>query len=152
MREKGKPGRRSTDVLAEDLDKFIVKTERRLRHIFIGALVSISIIAIATAAALFGLGLVVRYNHTQAVKVEEIAKRADGRSQSSAFQIRLNRQKVCSQSSNRRVACRALFERLSEALSEEQRIRLACEVVRHLHGSVAKTLREENPQCTLKHP
>src|SRR4051794_10713771 len=152
MRDEKKAGRRASDSLASEVEEFVEVTEHRMHHIFIWALVSLSIIALTTAAALFGLGAVVRYNHSKAVKVESIAKRADQRSEASAFQIQLNREKVCSQSSNRRIACRALFERLSGALSEEQRIRLACDVVRHLRGSVAKTLRDDNPQCKETHP
>src|SRR4051812_38662262 len=131
MRDEKNPGRRATDVLAEDIQKFVVVTEHRLNHIFIGALVSLSIIAIATAAAVFGLGYIVRYNHAQAEKVAAIAKRADKRSQRSAIQLELTREKVCSQSSNRHIACRALFERLAGSLSKSQRDRLACQVVLH---------------------
>src|SRR3954454_14329969 len=104
MRDAKSPGRRATDVLAEDIEKFVGATENKMNHIFVGALVSISIIALATTAALFGLGIIVRDNHSKAEKVETIAKRADILSQRSAIQLELSREKVCSQSSNRRVA------------------------------------------------
>lgn len=147
MRDSEKPGRRATDVLASDIEKFVVTTKSRMHRIFIGALVSISIIALATTVALFGLGIIVRDNHSKATKVETIAKRADKRSQHSAFQLELTREKVCSQSSNRRVACRALFERLAGSLSKQQRDRLACQVILHLRGPVAKEIQKVNPQC-----
>lgn len=154
-RAKEVPGRRSTDVLAEQVDAFILKTERRLSTIFIGALISLSVIALTTAAALLGLGLVVKYNHAQAVKVEDIADRADARSQRTVITNELQKEKVCSQSSDRLVACRALFERLAGSLSEEQRVRLACQVVLHLRGQVARALRKQNPNCKVvkeRHP
>lgn len=147
MREPDNPGRRATDALASDIEQFVVTTKSRMHHIFIGALVSISVIALATMVALFGLGITVRNNHSKAEKVETIAKRADTRSQRSAIQLELSREKVCSQSSNRRVACRALFERLAGALSEKQRDRLACQVILHLRGPEADALRKVNPQC-----
>jgi Tfp pilus assembly protein PilO len=150
MRDEKNPGRRASDVLGSQVENFVEVTEHRLHHIFIWALASLSIIAITTAVALFGLGFVVRNSHSKSQKVEAIAKRADERSARSAFQIQLNREKVCSQSSNRRVACRALFERLAGSLSENQRIRLACQVVLHLNGPTAEALRKENPQCTVK--
>lgn len=150
MRDEKNPGRRASDVLASKVENFVEVTEHRLQHIFIWALASLSVIAITTAVALFGLGFTVRHNHSKATKVEKIAKRADVRSADAAFQIQLNREKVCSQSSNRRVACRALFERLAGSLSEKQRVRLACQVVLHLNGPTAEALRRENPQCIVK--
>lgn len=150
MRDSENPGRRTTDVLASDIEQFVVKTNYRMHHIFITALVSLSIIAITTAAALFSLGFIVRYNRSQIIEAQKIAKKANERSQHSAIQIELSREKVCSQSSNRRIACRALFERLAKSLSEEQRSRLACQVIVHLNGSEAKVLKEANPQCKLK--
>src|SRR3954466_3932706 len=95
-RDPENPGRRSTDTLAAELDTFIAKTERRMRNIFIGALVSLSVIAITTSVALVGLGVVSRYNHEQAQKIEDLAHRADDRAQKSLFQNQLAKEKVCS--------------------------------------------------------
>lgn len=146
-RDSEEPGRRSTDMTAEELTAFVERTKVFMRRVFIGALISLSVIALTTSVALVGLGVVVRYNHDQAVKVEELARKADDRSQDSLFESKLAKEKVCSQSSDRRVACQALFERLAGALSEEQRLRLACQVVLHLKGKTARTLRKDNPQC-----
>lgn len=137
------PSRRSTDHIPADLEGFVHDTEERGRRIFIGSLVAISIIALTTAAAIFGLGFAVRYNHRIAVKANAKASRLQ-------FQAQLAREKVCSQSSNRIVACRALFERLAGSLSPAQRIRLACEVLRHLDGPTADVIKKENKKCDLK--
>jgi hypothetical protein len=47
------------------------------------------------------------------------------------FQERIRRERVCTES-NRGAPCRALFQRLAEDLSVEQRLLLACEVARNL--------------------
>lgn len=143
MNDVPKPSRRSTDHIPADLEGFVHDAETRGRRVFIGALAAISIIALTTAVAIFGLGFAVRYNHRLAVRANQKASQVK-------FQQDLAREKVCSQSSNRRVACRALFERLAGALSSAQRVTLACEVIRHLDGRTADALRKENPKCELK--
>jgi CHASE1-domain containing sensor protein len=47
------------------------------------------------------------------------------------FQERIRKERVCTES-NRGDPCRALFQRLAEDLSAEQRLALACEVGRYL--------------------
>jgi hypothetical protein len=139
--------RKGYNELHKEIDTHAQKVEDRLERFIKKALIAFGIIGIFCVLGIFGLGLVVRYNSDQSEKIETIAKRAEDRSQSSVIKIELEREKVCSQSSNRRIACRALFERLAGSLSEKQRIQLACDVIKHLRGSVAKTLRDENLQC-----
>lgn len=139
-----------TQQIESDVETFVSITGNRMRRVLIGSIIAISVIALATGAALFGFGLIVHYNHSQSEKVEKIAKRADKRSQRSAIQLEITREKVCSPS-DRIDACRALFERLAVALSEGQRDRLACQVIRHLTGPEAESLRDETPRCDTRH-
>jgi hypothetical protein len=141
------PGRRANDRLASEVDEFVTTTQIRLHHIFLSGLVTMAIIGIVTAGSLFAFGAVVRTNDHKADQATALAKRAYAQSQKSAFRQELQREKVCSQSSIRRIACQALFERLAKSLSLEQRDRLACSVLTHLKGPTAEKLREENPQC-----
>lgn len=53
------------------------------------------------------------------------------------FKLSLQLEKVCTES-NRGDPCRALFQRLAEDISAEQRLALACEVARNLQLSQYK--------------
>jgi hypothetical protein len=133
--------------IEEEFEAYMDRTEQRIHHTFIGALVSMSIIALTTAGALVGIGLLIRDNHRQTVAVEKVANQANDRAEHTAIKLELSKEKVCSESSDQPVACRALFERLSGNLSEEQRMRLACIAILYLEGPLAGELQRQNPQC-----
>lgn len=59
-RDPKRPGRRNSDTIGLELDAFVEQTNRRLRRIFIGALVAISVIGLATTVSLIGFGIVLR--------------------------------------------------------------------------------------------
>ncbi len=72
-----------------------------------------------------------RINRNTAIAVSAKVKAAQAVDFVENFQARIHAEKVCTES-NRGDPCRALFQRLSEDLSAEQRLALACEVARNL--------------------
>lgn len=107
---------------------------------------------VAIAMAIQGVGLIlslvvvgyaIKEGRDISKEVKEIAVRADLRSERNRVTQQLAQEKVCSQSSDRLVACRALFERLAGSISEEQRRELSCAVLEQMRGSTARTLRRE---------
>src|SRR5213592_2176235 len=75
--------------------------------------------------------------------IRGIALKADFKAEQNRTIAALAKEKVCSQSSNRRAACRALFDRLAESISDRQRYKLACAILNQMRGSVARMLRRE---------
>lgn len=71
----------------------------------------------------------IQYNTDIAIAARVKAKQAETFVES--FQERIRSEKVCTET-NRGDSCRALFQRLAEDLSVEQRLALACEVARQL--------------------
>jgi predicted PurR-regulated permease PerM len=137
-----------SEATAEDKEtiaQFITRIERRTQRIFISALVSVSIIALCTTAALVWVGFVVRSNQNLANKTNE-------QTQQLKFTQDLAREKVCAENENQIENCQALFSRLTRALSLQQRVVLSCAVIRHLHGDVIDTIFKQNPQCPRQGP
>lgn len=105
--------------------------------------IAMSIQAVGLILALIVVGYGIREGRDTANEVREIAVRADLRSERNRVRQQLASEKVCSQSSNLRVACRALFDRLSGSISDQQRYELACAVLEQMKGSTARKLRQE---------
>lgn len=76
LRNPDTHGRRDTDTIGVEFDAFVERTEKRLRRIFIGALIALSIMGLSTTASLVGFGIVL---HEQS--------KANGRLQAQADQI-----------------------------------------------------------------
>ena len=129
----------------ESVTQFIRRTERRTQRIFIGSLVSLSIIALCTTVALVWVGTVVQTN-------QNLAEKANTRTEQLKFESDLAREKVCAENENQTENCRALFRRLTKALSRRQRATLACAVLEQLHGEAVRNLDEQNPQCARLRP
>lgn len=72
-----------------------------------------------------------RINRNAEIAIAAQVKAARADELVSNFKLRLEAEKVCSES-NRGDACRALFQRLAEDLSAQQRRDLACSVAKEL--------------------
>ena len=103
--------------------------------------IALAIMAVVLIGSLTANGITLRENRKQTDRIERIAKQASDQAESVRVLATLTREKVCSESSNQPVACRALFNRLAGNISEEQRLRLACAVLSELRGPVARDLR-----------
>lgn len=102
-------------------------------------------IALSVQAAFLILSLVVvgyalKGQRDTDKEVKSIAVRADFKSERNRVRQQLASEKVCSQSSDLRVACRALFDRLSGSISDQQRHELACAVLEQMRGPTARDI------------
>lgn len=113
------------------------------------AAIAIGIQAIVLIVSLTAVGYLLKQNHDNASRIKTIALGADFQSEQNRIQQKLAKEKVCSQSSNRLIACRALFDRLSNNISDKQRHELACAVLEQMRGSTARVLRRET-KCNEK--
>jgi len=108
-------------------------------------LIAFSIIGTACFFALFGFGLILHNQSKTDGEIKALALGANLQSQT-AIEATLNKEKICADSSDVG-PCRALFERLSRSVTEEQRYRLGCAAIKNLEGPTAESLRKENPRC-----
>jgi hypothetical protein len=84
-------------------------------------------------------------NKANIAAIRRIADRASDKAEAVRLGAVLAKEKVCTDT-NRKVACRALFDRLATSLSDAQRFQLACAVVVQLRGDVAREL-ESSSKC-----
>lgn len=131
--------RRTDDGNRDRLDRIHKSYVRFSRRIAI----AMTIQGVGLILSLVVVGYGIRENHDTIKEVKKIAVTADIRSERNRVRQLLAKEKVCSQSSNRRVACRALFERLSGSISNRQRYLLACSVLEKMRGPIARDLRRE---------
>lgn len=99
--------------------------------------ITLAIIITVLIMSLGGLAYLIKENR-------DLAHRAEDKSEGVRISAIFAKEKVCSQSSDRLVACRALFDRLAESLSDAQRKQLACSVVDQLAGKLADRLQEQS--------
>lgn len=107
------------------------------------AALALTIQGIVLIGSLTVLGYLVKENHDKTIQIRAIALRAVARSEEVRVRQILGAEKVCSQSSNQKVACRALFNRLANNISNKQQRRLTCTVLNQMRGPTARELRRE---------
>lgn len=110
-------------------------------------LIAFSVIGTMCVLSLIGFGLILHNQSQTDVEVKQIAVRAEKRTEALLIGNVLDKEKICSVSSNQKETCGALFDRLDRALSHDQRVRFACIVLRNVDGPTADALRKENPKC-----
>lgn len=82
---------------------------------------------IAACLVIFAVCFVAMLSAVFALRsINDTADLANRKAQRALIQQTLTREKVCSETANQRVACRALFERLIRSISRDQQLRLAC--------------------------
>lgn len=102
--------------------------------------IALAIGAVVLIGGLAATAYEIRQNRNQTKTIRIIASRANDRAEAVRVLTTLTREKVCSESSNQPVACRALFNRLAGNISEEQRFKLACAVLDKLRGPIVRDI------------
>lgn len=108
------------------------------------ASIAIGIQAVILILSLAAISYLVKQNHDNAVKIRVIAVHANRKAEHVRVLQELAKEKVCSQSSNRKIACRSLFERLYGSISNSQRHRLVCVVIDELRGPTVRAIRRQS--------
>lgn len=137
--------RKGYKEIAKTIDERMAYLEGCFSRWLRRGLIAMVIMGVGCTVGLIGFGIALTSQRATDREIRALAVGADNQSKT-AIDTVLQKEKICADSSTVD-ACRALFNRLSKAVTEEQRYRLGCAALKNLYGPTAKAIREDNPKC-----